>query len=260
MSRGALRLWRMDQAPADPQIASAGLRGAHFPSGLIFLKELRYRGWFIGEWPKKSIVRTNIANEHQESMTLLLLMLNLLLHSAFIWGRFAVFRVGDQSPSGARLFQVSVVVCILFDAVLIARRSGGHSPFDPLAIAVSAISGVLFAWAVRAVGLQRLTAVFSEDPPAELIVTGPFRFVRNPFYLSYLLVYLQALVASRSVWAVLPLALMGWLYYRAAIFEEKKFLRSSLAAQYRRYAATTGRFLPWLVLRPRFGLRQSIEH
>jgi protein-S-isoprenylcysteine O-methyltransferase Ste14 len=122
---------------------------------------------------------------------------------------------------------------------------------DPLAVAVCGISGVVFAWAVRTTGRQRLTAVFSDDLPGELIASGPFRYIRNPFYAAYLLVYVQALVASRSWWAVLPLAWMACLYYRAALLEEKKFLRSNLALQYRQYSATTGRFLPMLISRSR---------
>jgi protein-S-isoprenylcysteine O-methyltransferase Ste14 len=191
-------------------------------------------------------------------MSALLLSLNLALHLAFIWARFVVFRVEDRAPAGAQLVQFSAVFGILFDAVLIASRGGPHFAFDPLAIAAGAVSGLIFIWAVRTVGLQRLTAVFSKDAPDELIVSGPFRFVRNPFYLSYMMVYLQALVASRSWWAALPLAGMGWLYYRAALVEENKFLSSHLASEYRLYAARTGRFVPMLVLGSQPGQRQSI--
>jgi protein-S-isoprenylcysteine O-methyltransferase Ste14 len=184
-------------------------------------------------------------------MTPLLLTLNVLLHPAFIWGRFAVFSVADRPPAGAQLVQISALLGILLDAVLIASRGGSHLGLDSLAIAVSAASGFLFIWAVRTVGLQRLTAVFSDDAPVELIVSGPFRFVRNPFYLSYLLVYAQALVGSRSWWAALPLLGMACIYYRAALLEEKKFLGSRLAMEYRRYTATAGRFLPVLFPRSR---------
>jgi protein-S-isoprenylcysteine O-methyltransferase Ste14 len=193
-------------------------------------------------------------------VTTLLLTLNLLLHSAFIWGRFAVFRLGDRLSSGAKLVQTSALLCILFDALLIVRRSGGHNALDPLAVAVCGISGVVFAWSVRTTGLRRLTAVFSDDLPLEIIVSGPYRFVRNPFYLAYLLVYVQAIVASRSWWATLPLVWMGSIYYRAALLEEKKFLNSRLAPKYRRYIATTGRFLPMLAPRSRVRLQQSIDH
>lgn len=171
-----------------------------------------------------------------------------------------MFRLGDRLSSGAKLVQTSALLCILFDALLIVRRSGGHNALDPLAVAVCGISGVVFAWSVRTTGLRRLTAVFSDDLPLEIIVSGPYRFVRNPFYLAYLLVYVQAIVASRSWWATLPLVWMGSIYYRAALLEEKKFLNSRLAPKYRRYIATTGRFLPMLAPRSRVRLQQSIDH
>jgi protein-S-isoprenylcysteine O-methyltransferase Ste14 len=193
-------------------------------------------------------------------MTLLLLTLNLLPHAAFIWGRFAVFRIGERLPPGANLIQILATMCILFDGALIARRNGDNPAMDAVAIGAAILSGALFIWAVGTIGLQRLTAAFSEDPPTELIVSGPFRFVRNPCYLAYLLIYLQAVLASRSFWAALPLVSMASIYRRAALLEEKKFLCSRLAAQYRRYIATTGRFLPKLVPRSRARLQQSIHH
>src|SRR5689334_15056133 len=106
-------------------------------------------------------------------MTLLLLTANLLLHSAFIWGRFAVFRIGDRLSPGAKVVQISALICILFDAVLIAGRAGRHAVLDGLAIGIAVMSGVLFAWAVCTTGLQRLTAVFSDDSPVELVLSGP---------------------------------------------------------------------------------------
>ena len=40
--------------------------------------------------------------------------------------------------------------------------------------------------------------------------------MRNPFYVSYLLAYLQAVLASQSPWAMLPLLGMWCIYRRAA--------------------------------------------
>ena len=122
-------------------------------------------------------------------------------------------------------------------------------PLDLLAVACAVLSGAVFAWGVATIRCGRLTAAFSDDIPAELITSGPFRFVRNPFYVSYLLAYLQAVLASQSPWSMLPLLGMWCIYRRAAELEEQKFERSHLAKTYRRYAVFTGRFLPLRVLR-----------
>ena len=133
-----------------------------------------------------------------------------------------------------------------FGLGLIATRGGPQLGLDIVAILLAVSSAGLFAWGVATVDRGRLTAAFSQDVPTELITAGPFRHIRHPFYLSYLLVYVQGGAASRSGWAIIPFLWMAALYVRAALLEERKFLDSALAAEYRRYAARTARFIPAL--------------
>jgi protein-S-isoprenylcysteine O-methyltransferase Ste14 len=179
-------------------------------------------------------------------MTWVQIALNAGLHALFIWARYAVFRIDGRTPRGARLIEVAAVASLLTGLVLIGLRDGADVVFDPVAVAAAGLSGGLFAWGVVTVKRNRLTAAFSDDSPAELITAGPFRWVRNPFYLSYLLAYLHAALASRSPWALLPLGLMAGIYGTAAVLEERKFARSPLADTYRAYARRTGRFVPWV--------------
>jgi protein-S-isoprenylcysteine O-methyltransferase Ste14 len=174
-----------------------------------------------------------------------LLALNLSLHAAFIWGRYIVFRVDGAATRGVRIIEFSTALSLIAGGTLITLRPAVSLPSDLLAVACAVLSGAVFAWGVATIRCGRLTAAFSDDAPAELITSGPFRFVRNPFYLSYLLAYLQAVLASQSPWSMLPLLGMWCIYRRAAGLEEQKFERSHLAKTYRSYAACTGRFLPW---------------
>jgi len=173
------------------------------------------------------------------------LLLNAALHSLFIWGRFAVFRLESPKPCGVWLIEGAAMASILAGWMLIGLRDGVQAMTDWIAVAVALASGGLFLWGLRTVRQHRLTAAFSDDVPQELITTGPFRFVRNPFYLSYLLAYCHAVCASQSWLAAIPLAIMAAIYATAARFEERKFLRSELAGAYQKYARRTGRFLPF---------------
>lgn len=182
-------------------------------------------------------------------MKWLLLALNLSLHAAFIWGRYTVFRVDGPPPRGVRIIEFSAALSLIAGGTLIVLRPAVSLPLDLLAVPCAVLSGAVFAWGVATIRCGRLTAAFSDDAPSELITSGPFRFVRNPFYASYLLAYLQAVLASHSPWAILPLLGMWCIYRRAAGLEEQKFRRSHLAETYRHYAACTGRFLPLRVVR-----------
>lgn len=171
------------------------------------------------------------------------------LQAAFIWARFTVFRIDGPAPPGVRVIEASTLLCIALGITLIARRSGAHAVLDTAALALACASGAMCSWALRSVRRRQLSAAFSSDMPAELLRDGAFGFVRNPFYLAYLLAHALPLAASRSAWAVLPLAWMALLYGRAVRMEERKFKASPMSAEWGRYAQTTGRFLPRLPLR-----------
>jgi protein-S-isoprenylcysteine O-methyltransferase Ste14 len=186
--------------------------------------------------------------------TTFLLVLNAGCHLSFIWARYGVFRICARTPKGVRLIEASAAIAILLGLWLIATRGGSYPLLDWCAVLLAFAASGLFAWGVASIGRNRLTAAFSNDSPTQLITTGPFRYVRNPFYLSYILAYLQTVFASRSTWALLPLVWMSAIYVHAALIEERKFLASSLGSEYRRYAARTARFMPPMTLLIRLNL------
>ena len=78
------------------------------------------------------------------------------------------------------------------------------------------------------------------------MVRGPYRFVRNPMYLSvttillgeFLLTRSTALLAYGAIWfALANLFVIGY---------EEPTLRRRFGASYERYAATVGRWFPHL--------------
>jgi protein-S-isoprenylcysteine O-methyltransferase Ste14 len=102
----------------------------------------------------------------------------------------------------------------------------------------------LFWWAISANASRPLSAAFSPDPPAHLMDEGPYRFIRHPFYCSYLLTWTAGVVATAQLWLLPTLAVMLVIYVRAATIEEQKFTDSPLAETYENYRTRTGRFLP----------------
>jgi protein-S-isoprenylcysteine O-methyltransferase Ste14 len=58
--------------------------------------------------------------------------------------------------------------------------------------------------------------------------------------------WVAGVLATQQWWLLSTVAVMFWLYWSAALFEEDKFATGSLAREYAAYTATTGRFLPRL--------------
>ncbi|AXC15344.1 putative protein-S-isoprenylcysteine methyltransferase-like protein [Acidisarcina polymorpha] len=78
---------------------------------------------------------------------------------------------------------------------------------------------------------------------AELAVSGPYAYTRNPLYLGSMLIAFGFAGASRSVWIFLALAILFAVIYAPTIRSEEEFL-SSHFPEFREYARRVPRLLP----------------
>jgi protein-S-isoprenylcysteine O-methyltransferase Ste14 len=84
------------------------------------------------------------------------------------------------------------------------------------------------------------------DPPKTLLVTGPYRYVRNPIYLGSLLVQLGTILWFGSL-LVIPYFLLFIIAYQILIvFFEEPVLRRMFGAAYDEYAKDVPRWIPRL--------------
>ena len=81
---------------------------------------------------------------------------------------------------------------------------------------------------------------------AELTMTGPYAFTRNPLYLGSMLIAFGFALASRSIWIAVALAVLFAVIYIPVIRSEEAFLRSRFDS-FDAYAARVPRLLPRLV-------------
>ena len=90
------------------------------------------------------------------------------------------------------------------------------------------------------------------DPPTQLVIQGPYRYVRNPMYVGVLTIVLGEILLTQSV----ALALYWLIFFTCAnlfvMGYEEPYLRRTFGASYERYAADVGRWIPG---RPRHSLR-----
>ena len=78
---------------------------------------------------------------------------------------------------------------------------------------------------------------------AELAVTGPYAYTRNPLYLGSMLIAFGFAAASRNPWIALLLAVLFLLIYVPVIRSEEEFLRGSFP-DFDTYCARVPRLLP----------------
>lgn len=116
----------------------------------------------------------------------------------------------------------------------------------------------LFWWTVQTTRSHRFFLAFTPSRPTGVVSDGPYQRVRHPFYTSYLMYWIAGVWATESWWLIVPVIVMGGLYWRAAAQEEAEFLASDQAESYRAYMATTGRFVPRVVRRKEKSLRSVV--
>lgn len=138
-----------------------------------------------------------------------------------------------------------VIVAAALTSVAVFLWSIATAPSDDLApIPFYAAAITLFLWAVRTTRNKSFLPSFSNVVPDALTVDGPYRFVRHPFYASYLLYHLGNAIATTSwlPWAMF--AVMLGIYVRAALNEEGHLAKGTYAQAYLAYKRRTGMFIP----------------
>jgi protein-S-isoprenylcysteine O-methyltransferase Ste14 len=173
-----------------------------------------------------------------------LLAAGLLCFAAFCWGVKSHFRHTGRIPPGTQA--IAALSAAGFGRFLLRLALYRLGPAWPGALALFVLSAGLFAWTVGATRQSPPTLAFDTDQPAFLLQHGPYRLVRHPFYLSYLLFWTGTAMACGGLWPWLTPAAMTAVYFRAAMLEERKFRRSRLAGAYDLYRSQAGMFLPRL--------------
>jgi protein-S-isoprenylcysteine O-methyltransferase Ste14 len=106
------------------------------------------------------------------------------------------------------------------------------------------VAAGIFNWARTTTLANRLTAAFDTDEPTFLMKVGPYRFVRHPFYCSYITFWVGSSLGCNSFFLYVLCVLLIASYVVAALLEEQKFKLSPFAVDYQIYAKKTGFFFP----------------
>jgi protein-S-isoprenylcysteine O-methyltransferase Ste14 len=164
--------------------------------------------------------------------------------SAFVWGVKSHFRKTQRIPDGTKL--ISVLSTAGFLSFITHLTLGHPGVAWGFALLLFVASLALFAWTVESTRRTPPTLAFDDDKPSFLLHQGPYRYVRHPFYLSYLMYWVGTAIAFDGALSwVIPVSLIA-VYTQAATREEQKFAQSELAKAYECYRARAGMFLPRL--------------
>lgn len=139
--------------------------------------------------------------------------------------------------------------------ILIAASIGGGLVLDHLAplaslppimrviggavIVIAIVNDIWCAWTLA----RHNTTVMPHRPVSYLVTHGPYRFTRNPIYVSHVAATIGIGLLLRSPWILLltPLLVVG--LTQLAILPEERHLARKFGAGFANYAARTRRWL-----------------
>jgi protein-S-isoprenylcysteine O-methyltransferase Ste14 len=112
--------------------------------------------------------------------------------------------------------------------------------------AISIIMGWLFAAQMK--GSWRVGV--NDDQKTELIQNGIYRYVRNPYFITYFIIFFSLFLVRPSIVMIVLIIINIVIFHRMVIKEETHLLKIH-GAQYEQYKKETGRYVP------RFSKRHS---
>lgn len=158
------------------------------------------------------------------------------------WERPGRRRAGQWWVGGQLVLFAVIGLALIWDGAL---PQGAWGWPDWVGLLVAGLGLGLILWSASALG-PGLTAVPEPVRGAEMVIAGPYRYVRHPMYSGVVLLFLGVAVLVRSVLAVLLVLALAAFFRMKSGYEERQ-LRIAYPA-YRKYRQRVRfRFLPPVV-------------
>ena len=87
------------------------------------------------------------------------------------------------------------------------------------------------------------TAIYFNKPTTKFIREGPFRFTRNPLYLSLLLLMGSTVVIANSAWHLIAVILLFLLFNFGIVAREEQYLENRFGEEYIQYKIRVRRWI-----------------
>lgn len=179
----------------------------------------------------------------------LVLVLDTILRSLvfllFTIASYRHFIIPKPEPLGMRLIRFSSLaawVTNVFSAFL--SLGSDHSTSLTLTSFIFAlISFSIFRCALLSTRSSRLQIAYSEGAASELVTTGPFAYIRHPFYASYILFWWSWAVTLQT-YGSLIFAFVLTLQYLVGMRVEERSLMSVFGSDYMKYRSRTSALIP----------------
>jgi len=111
-------------------------------------------------------------------------------------------------------------------------------------VAAGAIGVLMLAWVHRALGRNFAASLHIRTEGHPLVISGPYRWVRNPMYTSLYIILISFFLVSGN-WLIGLARLTGYTVLMISrVPKEEVLMKQKFGDEYNAWAARTGRFFP----------------
>jgi len=139
------------------------------------------------------------------------------------------------------LYAIAFVAGLLIDW-LIPKTIAAPATISPIGFAILAVGALLAVWGRRTMEGAG-TNLDPRLPVRSLVVSGPFRFSRNPLYVARTLLYVGLALMMNTAWPLLALLPALVIVHYGVIRREEQHLTTRFGAAYAQYQAQVRRWL-----------------
>ena len=182
---------------------------------------------------------------------LLILIHQLLFQGMFFAKNFILKHKLGKPIRGFNLeanLSISFFVLFIGLSIYLAMSGGNPGGLNLIPASIAGLIGLLLMLANLAVGLASLKDLGDswrvgviEEQQTRLIESGIYRFTRNPYFVSYLLMFAAYTVLLQSL-VLLVLSFIGFGMVHAMILKEEKYLAKTHGEVYQQYRRRVPRY------------------
>jgi protein-S-isoprenylcysteine O-methyltransferase Ste14 len=157
--------------------------------------------------------------------------------------------VADARGPGIRFPPPFVFVGGFLAAWLLERALGfeidGEGPKLPQLVIglIATVAGLSLTFWGMGTFRRAGTPVIPDRPATELVVSGPYRFTRNPMYLGLTSLYVGLALLLNLAWPLVLLPIVLLVLTRTVIVHEEQHLRDKFGAAYGDYSRRVRRWI-----------------
>lgn len=176
-------------------------------------------------------------------------ILKFIIFIFFCIASYRHFKRDVNEPFGMQLIRITSLGLFLINMMLAVIHIFLNEQVSLIIVSLllSIISIGLFSWSISTTKNKVLRLAYCDPSSEKLVVTGPYKYIRHPFYTAYILYWLSWLSLNNFSIIIVAFTFVIIIQYLLGIMTEEKYLSRKFNDNYCNYKSSTAMLIPWIL-------------